>query len=166
MQTVISFLPVVGMKSYERNKQTNKYKKLRRRYSVAAQFTAIRHLSLHSLLPETQHYMTYEGSTTHPGCWETTVWIILNRPIYITKQEVRSHTTRCSANWSITVIITYGLLLDPVWFGHTVNERTTAHSSSRIGKSEFHTAPTNIVPHFDWLLFGFKPLRSRCTYAL
>lgn len=32
--------------------------------------------------------MTYEGSTTHPGCWESTVWIILNKPIYITKQEV------------------------------------------------------------------------------
>ncbi|XP_023707804.1 putative carbonic anhydrase-like protein 1 isoform X2 [Cryptotermes secundus] len=52
-----------------------------------AQYTPIRHLSLHSLLPETLQYMTYEGSTTHPGCWETTVWIILNRPIYITKQE-------------------------------------------------------------------------------
>lgn len=32
--------------------------------------------------------MTYEGSTTHPGCWESTVWIILNKPIYITKQEL------------------------------------------------------------------------------
>lgn len=57
-------------------------------WCVTAQYTPIRHLSLHSLLPETQQYMTYEGSTTHPGCWETTVWIILNRPIYITKQEV------------------------------------------------------------------------------
>ncbi|PSN50604.1 hypothetical protein C0J52_22189 [Blattella germanica] len=55
---------------------------------VPAQYTPIRHLSLRSLLPDTQHYMTYEGSTTHPGCWETTVWIILNKPIYITKQEV------------------------------------------------------------------------------
>ncbi|CAA9998670.1 unnamed protein product [Nesidiocoris tenuis] len=49
--------------------------------------TSIKHLSLRSLLPDTEHYMTYEGSTTHPGCWETTVWIILNKPIYITKQE-------------------------------------------------------------------------------
>ncbi|KAK9875581.1 hypothetical protein WA026_009384 [Henosepilachna vigintioctopunctata] len=32
--------------------------------------------------------MTYEGSTTHPGCWETTVWILLNKPIYITKHEL------------------------------------------------------------------------------
>lgn len=51
-------------------------------------YTPIRHLSLRSLLPDTEHYMTYEGSTTHPGCWETTVWIILNKPIYITKQEL------------------------------------------------------------------------------
>ncbi|XP_073994667.1 carbonic anhydrase-related protein A isoform X1 [Rhodnius prolixus] len=50
--------------------------------------TPIRHLSLRSLLPDTEHYMTYDGSTTHPGCWETTVWIILNKPIYITRQEL------------------------------------------------------------------------------
>ncbi|XP_017886963.1 carbonic anhydrase-related protein 10-like isoform X4 [Ceratina calcarata] len=32
--------------------------------------------------------MTYEGSTTHPGCWETTVWLILNKPIYVTAREL------------------------------------------------------------------------------
>ncbi|CAG9819717.1 unnamed protein product [Phaedon cochleariae] len=51
-------------------------------------YTPIKHVSLMSLLPDTEHFMTYEGSTTHPGCWETTVWIILNKPIYITKHEV------------------------------------------------------------------------------
>ncbi|XP_055297178.1 carbonic anhydrase-related protein 10 [Sitodiplosis mosellana] len=50
--------------------------------------TPIRHISLRSLIPNTDAYMTYEGSTTHPGCWESTVWIILNKPIYITKQEL------------------------------------------------------------------------------
>ncbi|XP_063228245.1 carbonic anhydrase-related protein 10 isoform X2 [Bacillus rossius redtenbacheri] len=50
--------------------------------------TPVKHLSLRSLMPITDYYMTYEGSTTHPGCWETTVWIILNKPIYITKQEM------------------------------------------------------------------------------
>nr|CAD7258903.1 unnamed protein product [Timema shepardi] len=50
--------------------------------------TEIRYISLRSLLPDTDYYMTYEGSTTYPGCWETTVWIILNKPIYITKQEI------------------------------------------------------------------------------
>ncbi|XP_037932347.1 putative carbonic anhydrase-like protein 2 [Teleopsis dalmanni] len=50
--------------------------------------TPIRHISVRSLLPNTDHYITYEGSTTHPGCWESTVWIIVNKPIYITKQEL------------------------------------------------------------------------------
>lgn len=53
--------------------------------------TPIRHISLRSLIPNTDAYMTYEGSTTHPGCWESTVWIILNKPIYITKQEVAQY---------------------------------------------------------------------------
>ncbi|KOB72886.1 Carbonic anhydrase, partial [Operophtera brumata] len=47
----------------------------------------IKHLALSSLLPNTQQYLTYEGSTTHPGCWETAVWIIFNKPIYVSKQE-------------------------------------------------------------------------------
>ncbi|XP_063366412.1 carbonic anhydrase-related protein 10-like [Cydia amplana] len=49
---------------------------------------SIKHLPLSSLLPNTQQYLTYEGSTTHPGCWETAVWIIFNKPIYISKQEM------------------------------------------------------------------------------
>ncbi|XP_024946529.1 putative carbonic anhydrase-like protein 2 isoform X5 [Cephus cinctus] len=48
----------------------------------------VRHLSLQALLPDTNGYMTYEGSTTYPGCWETAVWLILNKPIYITAQEL------------------------------------------------------------------------------
>ncbi|KAL5275717.1 hypothetical protein ACFFRR_001519 [Megaselia abdita] len=50
--------------------------------------TPIMHISISSLMPNTHHYMTYEGSTTHPGCWESTVWIVINKPIYITKQEL------------------------------------------------------------------------------
>lgn len=50
--------------------------------------TPVKDISLRALLPDTEHFMTYEGSTTHPGCWETTVWIILNKPIYITKREL------------------------------------------------------------------------------
>lgn len=55
---------------------------------IKGQSAELKHVSLHGLLPETEHYMTYEGSTTHPGCWETTTWIIFNKPIYITRQEV------------------------------------------------------------------------------
>lgn len=63
---------------------------------VSGATTPIKHLSLRSLLPDTEHFMTYEGSTTHPGCWETTVWIILNKPIYITHQEVSNVKSRTS----------------------------------------------------------------------
>ena len=61
--------------------------------SYRGQSAPIRHLSVRALLPDTEHYMTYEGSTTHPGCWETTVWILINKPIYITRQEVSPHLT-------------------------------------------------------------------------
>jgi carbonic anhydrase len=50
--------------------------------------TPVRRISVRSLLPDTEHYMTYEGSTTSPACHETVTWIVLNKPIYITKQQV------------------------------------------------------------------------------
>lgn len=49
---------------------------------------AIKRLSIVDLLPATRYYMTYDGSTTFPACHETVTWIILNKPIYITKQQV------------------------------------------------------------------------------
>lgn len=48
----------------------------------------VKRLSLRGLLPETDHYMTYDGSTTAPACPETVTWLVLNKPIYITKQQV------------------------------------------------------------------------------
>ncbi|GFQ75263.1 carbonic anhydrase-related protein 10 [Trichonephila clavata] len=39
-------------------------------------------------MPDTHFYMTYEGSTTMPGCYETVTWIVMNKPIYITKQQL------------------------------------------------------------------------------
>ncbi|XP_049861273.1 carbonic anhydrase-related protein 10 [Schistocerca gregaria] len=48
----------------------------------------VRRLSIRGLLPETDYYMTYDGSTTMPACHETVTWIILNKPIYITKQQL------------------------------------------------------------------------------
>lgn len=52
----------------------------------------IKDISIREMLPDIKYYMTYEGSTTHPGCWETTVWIVLNKPIYITRREVSVYT--------------------------------------------------------------------------
>nr|XP_042912727.1 carbonic anhydrase-related protein 10 [Parasteatoda tepidariorum] len=48
----------------------------------------LQHLSIHNLLPDTRFFMTYEGSLTMPGCQETVTWIVMNRPIYITKQQL------------------------------------------------------------------------------
>ncbi|KAG8223800.1 hypothetical protein J437_LFUL001521, partial [Ladona fulva] len=47
----------------------------------------VRRLSVRGLLPETDFYMTYDGSTTAPACHETVTWVVLNKPIYITKQQ-------------------------------------------------------------------------------
>lgn len=49
----------------------------------------VRRLSVRGLLPDTEHYMTYEGSTTSPACPETVTWVVQNKPIYITKQQVK-----------------------------------------------------------------------------
>ena len=48
----------------------------------------VHQLSLASVMPNTGDYETYEGSTTFPGCWETTTWIVMNRPVYISRQEM------------------------------------------------------------------------------
>ena len=39
-------------------------------------------------MPNTADYITYEGSTTYPGCWESVTWIVMNKPVYISKQEM------------------------------------------------------------------------------
>ncbi|VVC45843.1 Hypothetical protein CINCED_3A004362, partial [Cinara cedri] len=57
------------------------------RIKYSGQETPVRLLSVFDLLPATRYYMTYDGSTTFPACHETVTWLILNKPIYITKQQ-------------------------------------------------------------------------------
>lgn len=45
-------------------------------------------ISIKNLLPDTEYFMTYDGSQTMPACHETVTWVILNKPIYITKQQL------------------------------------------------------------------------------
>ncbi|CAL4154358.1 unnamed protein product, partial [Meganyctiphanes norvegica] len=47
-------------------------------------------LSIAGLLPSTANYITYEGSLTQPPCHETVDWILINKPIYITKHQLYS----------------------------------------------------------------------------
>ncbi|PRD30283.1 UNVERIFIED_CONTAM: cah-2 [Trichonephila clavipes] len=49
----------------------------------------LHHVSVQGLLPSTSHFVTYEGSLTVPACHESVTWLVINRPIYITKQQPR-----------------------------------------------------------------------------
>ena len=61
-------------------------------WSFASMFTGqeveLRHLSVSAMLPQTDDYVTYEGSLSQPGCQETVTWVIFNKPIYVTSQHV------------------------------------------------------------------------------
>ncbi|XP_041359715.1 carbonic anhydrase-related protein 10-like isoform X2 [Gigantopelta aegis] len=48
----------------------------------------INFLRLTKFLPATSQYVTYDGSLTYPGCFETVTWIVLNKPIYISKEQL------------------------------------------------------------------------------
>lgn len=54
------------------------------------QSQSIQNLNLAEIMPDTEHYMTYEGSTTYPGCWETVTWVVMNKPVYVTGQEMHA----------------------------------------------------------------------------
>ncbi|KAG5262291.1 hypothetical protein AALO_G00273550 [Alosa alosa] len=47
-------------------------------------------LNIKDIYPETSSFITYEGSMTVPPCYETSTWILMNKPIYMTKMQVHS----------------------------------------------------------------------------
>ena len=80
---------IVTLKTEKKYFQRHSYVHMTQRLLLYLGQTAqIRNFSLLKLLPETRGYITYEGSMTEPGCQETVTWIIMNRPIYITPQQV------------------------------------------------------------------------------
>ncbi|KAK2713206.1 hypothetical protein QYM36_011786 [Artemia franciscana] len=52
------------------------------------QEVTVKRISIAEMLPETQNYITYEGSMTTPGCQETVTWIVMNKPGYITADQM------------------------------------------------------------------------------
>lgn len=58
-------------------------------FCLTGENITIKSFSVHDLLPEINAYMTYEGSLTIPGCQETVTWILINKPIFLTRQQVR-----------------------------------------------------------------------------
>lgn len=51
-------------------------------------------LNIGDLYPDTTRYITYEGSITVPPCYETSTWILINKPVYVTQMQV----TECGLN--------------------------------------------------------------------
>ncbi|KAI4566059.1 hypothetical protein MJG53_014736 [Ovis ammon polii x Ovis aries] len=47
-------------------------------------------LNIEELYPETSSFITYDGSMTIPPCYETANWIIMNKPVYITRMQMHS----------------------------------------------------------------------------
>ena len=67
----------------------------RRRWRHKGDRVHIGHLSVHALLPQTEDYITYDGSLTQPGCQETVTWIVINKPFYISNEHVSRHRCCC-----------------------------------------------------------------------
>ncbi|KAL5012366.1 hypothetical protein ScPMuIL_010917 [Solemya velum] len=45
-------------------------------------------LNLKNIIPNSMQYITYEGSLTYPGCYETVTWLLINKPIYIGLNQI------------------------------------------------------------------------------
>lgn len=51
-------------------------------------YSPLTRLSLSHLMPTTSGFVTYDGSLTTPSCVESVHWIIVNRPVYVSSQEL------------------------------------------------------------------------------
>lgn len=45
-------------------------------------------LNIEEVYPETSSFITYDGSMTIPPCYETATWILMNKPVYVTRMQV------------------------------------------------------------------------------
>ncbi|KAH9514027.1 Carbonic anhydrase- protein 10, partial [Bulinus truncatus] len=99
----------------------------------------IPYFNLRALLPDTKHYMTYEGSLTHPACHETVTWVIYNRPIYISKQQMTGLRRLKQDTMSNPVLLMAGNIrpLQPL------NQRTIRTNIN--GSRNFNMAERNTV---------------------
>ena len=52
--------------------------------------TLVAALNVSALLSDAHNFVTYDGSLTSPPCAETVTWLVLNKPLYVTKQSVSS----------------------------------------------------------------------------
>ena len=59
---------------------------------------SLRSLSISDLVPPMSSIITYDGSLTTPGCEETVTWNILNKPLYISSEQVRDSRSPSDAS--------------------------------------------------------------------
>ena len=52
----------------------------------------IRGFSIAKIIPPSDYYITYEGSITQPSCQETVTWVVINKPLHISKNQVSTYT--------------------------------------------------------------------------
>jgi len=87
------------------------------------QFLHVAEFSLLELFPEhsLDQYVTYEGSLTWPGCQESVTWLLLNRPLYLSKQSVSCTfaAARCLLNILLIVHAFVPLLLSAIFHSHS-----------------------------------------------
>ncbi|KAG5316925.1 CAH10 protein, partial [Acromyrmex heyeri] len=122
----------------------------------------VRYLSLKSLLPDTTGYMTYEGSTTHPGCWETAVWLILNKPIYITARELYA-LRKLMQGPSSTPKAPLGNNSRPLQGLHYRTVRTNIDFAKRGNAKCPSMAQDMHYREFEKMTFSFQPTRGGTT---
>ncbi|GAB1602434.1 carbonic anhydrase-related protein 10-like, partial [Argonauta hians] len=59
-----------------------------KKVTVKGDESRLRNFYLGKLIPQTEQYITYEGSFTQPGCFETVTWIVFNKPVYISRDQI------------------------------------------------------------------------------
>ncbi|XP_064609368.1 carbonic anhydrase-related protein 10-like [Liolophura sinensis] len=52
--------------------------------------TKLHALEIQKIIPQTEFYMTYHGSFTQPGCEEVVTWVLLNKPLYFSREQMNA----------------------------------------------------------------------------
>jgi carbonic anhydrase len=65
---------------------------------VGAPFRTKGRFNPRDLIPETKHYVSYEGSLTTPPCSEGVVWIVFPQPIQLSSRQLEQFLEVCGDN--------------------------------------------------------------------
>ncbi|VDK74131.1 unnamed protein product [Litomosoides sigmodontis] len=84
----IAAISIIVLVEEDTNSELLKITEFTEKISFRNKRVALRDLKIWKLFPPLIDYVTYEGSMTSPGCYETVTWIILNHPIHITRTNL------------------------------------------------------------------------------